>query len=298
MKRLFSLTVPVFILVSCSGAQTPPADVLQKTSLATQTLMSARFDGSAQFSRMPSPLGGLVNGSLSFQGVMRDAGKQLDFLMAVDVNPPENEAEKINATLQLIVAGEDEVYMKVDALSASAGAGPAFPLMNELQNKWWRIPSTDGANSATAVTADPEFLRIQSETVDVIKDHGYQTVNGRKSHHYDVVINKDKLAEYLHEVSKRRGQEQQITEIHASLADTDMTGEMWIDAETYHIHRINWHLVPTGGTEGTDTLFTINLYEHNKDVSIQPPQRSEPFPADLMLLDASFDSDQQPVFLE
>jgi len=59
----------------------------------------------------------------------------------------------------------------------------------------------------------------------------------------------------------------------------EANGQIWIDAENFALHRLQWH-VPTltleGGSEAS-LSFQVDLRDHNSALTIAPPKDAVPF---------------------
>lgn len=278
MRRTLFIVLPALFLGSClpSGARPAPADILALSTVASQQLLSARFDGEIQFRADEIVLGGISEGEIKMSGVMQDAGKQLDMKLNIDSSQTDG-SNKMNAEVSVIVAGQDQTFVRIDALQGGP-SGLSVPLLQEWTGKWWKMPASGFGTSTSTVTTDPQFLQLQSDSVIVTDDNGYETIGGRTAHHYDVVADKQKLAAFLSHVAAGRGQEISEEAALATIEHLEMTGELWIDAQTYVLRRVEWSIVSQKQDSPMELIFSLTLTDHNAQVNIQPPAEIHDFP--------------------
>jgi hypothetical protein len=258
-------------LASCSGGPTlPPADVLSRAAAAGRELESVEFMGNAEFGQ--EALESSTEGTVKFQGRMQNGGDQVALSVTFSFFADGPPASTMNGDLEVIVAGPAEMYVNVHILDSD----PPHPLLGSplvmlLMNQWWRIPSQTGS-LVSPVTPDPKLLHMQTDVISVTEDKGYETVRGRKSHHYKIAIDPEKLKKFL----EKTDPEADIASWEAFIEASDAKGEVWIDAETYVIHQLQWTIRSKADTAESMSLdLKVDFSNHNRSEPILPPENAK-----------------------
>lgn len=291
VRRRSLLLVPAFLFLSSCAAPSSvaPEEVLRQSSLAHQTLQSAKLDIDVDFTLFSELFGGDVHGNAEIAGVMQEGGQQVDVNIHVKADGQTTEGGESSWELsaQMIVAGESETYLKLNSFTSDPPSLIAVsPLFAQLQNQWWIFPSQASPVPASPVRPDPQFLKMQSEAVRVTNDNGIVPYNGRKAHHYDVTLDHEKLMTYLENIARDSGKPFSHEETEATLKGWNATGEMWIDADTFYLLRAQWDITGTEGEHPSTVEFSVNVSDHNAHITITPPAEAQPFPIDTFLQQA------------
>lgn len=282
MRRCSYVLLFCALLGACErSSDLPPQEVLKRTARASQELTSARFFLVAT-PRWDSVSNG---GALTFNidGRLQDGGGQVQFLTSVqgDIRGVEG-MTSITGAFELIVAGSEEVYLNIHSLE-SQPVSPAIesPGLIKLIGQWVRLSSpVPSSSSVSSIASDPKLLKMQSEVVDVVRDFGLSVSAGRSVYHYAVRLNPDKLLAFLQEVSRTREEVSDMTMFKTLLAFVNADGELFIDAETFLIERLIWHITAPDVPFGTFSLdLTLDLKDHGKAPPILPPVDVIPFPS-------------------
>lgn len=282
MNRFFPALFSVVFVVSCTRAgDLPPSQVLHKAAETSQTLESAAFTVHAVFSGETDIIDGNWDGNAHATGTLTDGGKQLQFALNVDAEKrdAQNAVSTIVLSSDMIVAAENEVYLRLNTFSIEPASLILPPeLLGQLMNQWWRIPSASGSSleNPADITPDPSLLRMQASVVTVTKDHGLTDIQGRDAYQYDVTIDPAKLKEYLQEVARVSGKD--ATADIDALAGLQTNGTLWIDADTFHIHRITWNISSTDAARPQELQLDIGITNHNAPVTITLPDNAALFP--------------------
>jgi hypothetical protein len=282
MKKLFPVTCAVLILISCTRAGSlPSSDVLKKAGDASQALQSATFTMDTSFKGKVAQIPGSFDGSASIAGQMANAGKQLQFSInaTIDKTDPQNVQSHIALTSDMMIGSENEIYMRVNTLDITPPSTLMPPaLITQLLNQWWLIPSGTGSskNAPTDLAPDPSLLRMQTSVIAVTKDHGLTGINGHTAYLYDVTLDPEKMRDYLTQVVKAQGRVPTAQEL--ALSEVDAQGRIWIDADTFVIHRIVWDITSKDQSQPLQLHVDVTITDHNKPITIAPPQTAVPFP--------------------
>jgi len=150
--------------------------------------------------------------------------------------------------------------------------------LEQLIGMWWSWPRGNEALAVAEVSPDPRMLRAQAEAVAVERDRGMDTVNGHRTYHFDVALDGPKLLRLLQTQATEQGGQLTQGGIGEALRGYDARGELWVDAETFFIHRLAW----TVRLPGEQMLrFQADLRDHNAAPLITPPADPRPLSAEL-----------------
>lgn len=275
MRRVPCVLLAI-ILASCARVQgVAPAEVLRRAARASQELSSAHVSVIADLSSTTSAM------HIEADGRMQDAGRQMAFMFSVEnTSRAQADAYQWQATGEVIVAAEEEVYLRL----LSLGSNPPHPLIGgghlaPLLKQWWHIPQ-EGQRQRAPITPDPRFLRLQTEIVHVEHDRGITDLRGDEAYHYDVRLDERKLLAFLEEVARERGETFDEEEWGKTLNDSDIRGELWIDVERYVLHQASWTVTPREESRSIDsqtfTLLAV-IRDHDAADPVVPPTESKPF---------------------
>lgn len=266
MKRLYVLGASLLVFTACTQTALPKEEVFSRAMTAIREFSSASFTLHAL-----SKENGGEKWKADAIGQMASGGKQLRFDLDASMGS--------DASLKgsIVIPAENEIYVKAERLSLG---GSISPMLGAVEGTWWQLPrSATGSQAAAELTPDPSFLSMQMEIVTVAKEHGIERINQRKAYKYDVTMDETRLMNYLQTVEQDRGQEFNRAEWQTYLDSHDIAGTLWIDTELFLPDRIEWTVrsAPTVSPE-TELTIDISFADHNKDVSITPPEGAIPFP--------------------
>lgn len=270
MLRRVVLSGCLLILAACAPSETlPPDQVLENAAHSAHALRSVRFDVSATM-KGTSPLGKTTDVRLNAKGWTQREQQQMQLSGRLDGSV---DLQPVTVDADIIVAGEQEVYVKVRNVSStdpkSLLRSPFFSL---ILNQWWKLPSGDAsATPALPVTPDPRILELQTQAVRVTKDRGMADVNGRLSYRYDLALDQEKMMHFLEEVARERKEPFDRAEWQKSFEGITMTGETWIDAENFQLNRLIWNAVSEREEAPWTLVFEISFTDHDKAPPIAPP---------------------------
>jgi hypothetical protein len=178
----------------------------------------------------------------------------------------------------VVVAGENEAYVKLSSVQGSVLFLPGIGLVPESAlGTWYLAGATASGSTDAAVSPDPSFIATQAKTLVVTDDRSYETVDGRECYAYDVAVDQQKALEFLAETASKQGVPFDRAAAETFVSSYDARGTLLIDAETFVIRRIDWTIEPASGSEGLGrTSFAIRLREHDVPVEIAPPTDFKP----------------------
>jgi len=283
MKKLIPLLlVGTLVVLGCKPlieeGRLEPQQVLRLSSTASQSLESADFFASFSAS-IDAAEAGPIDLSGTVNGTMQNAGKQLKFsLNASGGREQAEDSVVIAGALEAIIAGKQEVYVNVSSLTLSPEEELIQPeTIAMIVDQWWKLPSADElAQENIAVTPNPRLLKAQAEVVRILEDKGMEEVDGAESYHYQVEVDKTQLMDYLKKVSEEDGTEFDQARVEVELAPIEITGELWIDAETYFVRQLEWD-VENIDEEDFGISFKVTFTNHNEADSISPPEEFKVF---------------------
>ena len=294
MKRLAAISIGVLVfLVGCTNQQQEqptmsPDEVLRNAAQASLVLDSVRYELKGDFT-MTDSNDVTTAGTIKLDGALQGAGEQMQFEADIRSKTPRGGGDDIfSATVGVVVGGSQDLYVKLHSFE-SEGSNPLFndQLVGKFIGQWWHIPSRENQLASISVTPDPRLLNAQAQVVRVVQDRGMSSLRDRSSYRYDVVVDHDKLLSYLREVSVEQGKPFDEAAVRASIANLEATGEIWIDAETYYVQRLQWDV--SQGSEGVmksvTASFLVDFYDHDSVAPIELPEDALEF-TPLMFLDA------------
>lgn len=273
-----------FALSACSNTvsvqpEISPEEVLKLATRAVKTLESAQYTVQGDFDTTSDALTAV--GTVRLDGMLADGGEQLRFQMdlTADVDSLSGDSS-VSGTLEVVVISEDEVYMNVHSLISQPSTAFFRPeMIGALAGQWWLLSEDQSPPMADSVTPDPRLFQAQAEVVSVTRDRGIEMINGRDAYHYDTVLDKEKLAEYLDAVAEEKGEQFDTEEIIATIDEIEASGQLWIDTETFFVQKINWVVqsmpLKNGGT--ASITFTVTFRNQNESPAILPPQGAKQF---------------------
>ncbi len=264
--------VAALLLASCAPRpHEDPSVVLERAATAARQLQSASFDGS--FSYRSSNPEFSVSGTTT--GTMADGGRQLSFNLSGDMTmPADGPDQTVSIDADVIVADENETYLRVDKMEGSVLMLPGIGLIPaEMKHTWFSMITASGS---TSVTPDPSLLELQTETLSVERDRSFQDVGGHDCYVYDVTLDPAKFLAFLERTAEERKQPFKREEAQAFIDSIDAHGTVWIDAETSVIRSISWQLKNTPGHDDMSASFTLTFADHDVPVEIAPPADAVP----------------------
>lgn len=281
MRRLvFCTACGLLVLAGCrqQGAL-QPSEVLQRATAANATLESGEYAATVDFSGEFDGKAAEGNGTL--RGVLAHSGQQATLSANIDLSMTDADETTDMKVEGDVVKDTTDVYVFLKSLNVT----PSSELLQGMQSllgKWWRIPG-DESLSTQAVTPDAGFLRGQAEAVVVTEDMGIHTIHGTDAYRYSVTLDPEKLIAVMKAGAEKNGEPFDAAEMRTELAKYDAAGELWIDAETFVIHKIIWNVQSKEGADPLTLHFDIEIDKHNAAGSVTIPVQSEEFQPEQLL---------------
>lgn len=271
-KHRYLLAAAVLLASCAPRPHEEPTVVLDRAAAKARQLQSASFEGNFSY-RTAQPE---ISVSGTMRGDMADGGRQLSFNLTGDMTmPADGPDQTVSVDADVIVADENETYLRIDRMEGSVLMLPGIGLIpSDMQHKWFSMISATGA---TAVTPDPSFLELQTQTLAVERDRSFQKVGGHECFAYDVTLDPEKFLAFLERTAQERGQPFKRDEARAFVDSIDAHGTIWIDAETSVIRSVSWQLKNTPGHADMSASFTATFDGHDEPVEIAPPADAVPF---------------------
>lgn len=300
-KRLALLSLGI-LLTGCQTTppvtELEPQEVLHKTAESAQKLDSAQYIITADFS-LDSGNTWQAEGVVRMDGVLQNAGEVVSVQSDVtaEVTDVTDGEYTMDGTIELVVLGDNDVYMNLHSLRTQPSSALFKPeMIGAIAGTWWKLPSQSAAPQSASITPDPRLLQAQAEVVTVTKNNGITEFAGVPAYHYDVALDTEKLMTYVAAIARDKGETVDIAEIRSSLANVKGNGEIWIDAETFFIHKLVWNIesLPQSTVGTADIALTLTLRNHNNAPTVVPPTEAKVFsPAIFFSLppDALFDGE-------
>ncbi len=248
-------------LNACAQAQPlTPHVVLQRAAAASKTLQSARFTA---VGTMQTDSGNDWSFSLA-NGILQDGGSRLQFSLHAQ---EEGGASGSVLSLDVVSLSQCNVYFRSRG-AVQFGSG----------TQWWHAKCENGEGVRDAVD-DPAITQMQYDAIIVNRDRGIDQLNGRDVFHYDVSMDTGRLVSLLQEVP---GSQQNLSN-GLPIAQEKLNGELWIDAETFYVHRLSWGTTPDGEGQDRDLRlhFSLHLWDHGAAPSVDAPEPIREFPVPI-----------------
>lgn len=275
----FFILCSTIALCACTAQESfSPEEVLHKSSAANVGLTSAHLSLSAKASVKVESVN-VMNGSLQVDGNIQSGGKQFEVQYATEGTYAVSASPITwNARGKMIVLSENETYLIADQIETNS------PLMS-MSGTWFRLPSLQPASPN--ITPDPRLLRLQSDAVRVIKNHGTSMYQSKRMYHYDVELDAERVSAFFVSISDAQSLAAKNT-VTQLLSEYDVKGELWIDQETFLLTKAVWTIARKDDSSVQATI-EMSLSDIGKPVSITAPAEFEPFPTtrssnDAMLL--------------
>ncbi|MDP7476905.1 MAG: hypothetical protein QF442_00485 [Candidatus Peribacteraceae bacterium] len=292
------------LLLACSPGQSsdvqelPSEEVLSLAAQATKKMISAQYTAAGTFNA-DNASGDAIDGKFRMDGVLQDSGEQMRFQMDLDADFSDRSGSyNVDSTLEVVSISEDEVYMNLHSITVNPNCDLFRPeLIGKIAGQWWRLPADDSLPISGEVAPDPKLLHAQSQIITVTKSLGIDTIGSSNAYHYEVELDKKKLLAYL-AASGKDTASGDIQEIAEDMKNVVTNGEIWIDTETYFMHKISWSVSGLPISTGTASAeFVIDFRNHNAAPEIVPPTSAKIFSPLILLsnpqLDLEFENSLQ-----
>lgn len=294
MRKNKVIILGVLLLVAC-GKQKPsvanlsPQEVLERASQATRNLRSAEYALTSEFDAANESMS--VNGTATVNGVLTDSGKQLHFLSEFSgfLSDASESQITLDGALEVAVIDKNEVYINLHSLSIQ----PEIPLfspsvLKAFIGQWWQVPGSDVRQPAISeVTPEPSLLRAQAEVVTITSDMGAEMLDGQSAYHYAVAVDSGKLLNYMETLAKESGTAFNAKAAELQIKNFAATGELWIDATTFHLKKSTWVLQNLRSTFAPggelNVKFTVLLHSQNADLEVSPPEGAKLYDPAMIL---------------
>jgi hypothetical protein len=261
------------LLAACSqGATEDPAVVLERASVAAQQLDSASFD--IEYSYDGGTSGMRVDGTA--EGRVAERGRTMDFSFQADITVPAEGVDRtVSAAGNVVVAGENEAYLRFSRLDGSLPFLPGIGLLSDQSlDTWYRAGS--GETPSADISPDPSFIALQTSALRVTDDRSFETVDGHECFAYEVELDTEKMVRLFESTAERRGQAFDRVAAETFMESFRATGTVWIDASTSVIRRISWSFSAVPGLSDATGRFSLHLDRHGEPVEITIPAAHVP----------------------
>lgn len=272
MKRLLAATVALVALSACGAAAQveTPQQVVSTASDKMSQLQSAKFDMTATILEQFPP---------AFVQSLGAAGAALSNL-SIDMSG-KGEAkfpDQASMSMQVKTAG-------VTVNTETVVAGGKIYVKDPTSGSFIQSPGSDALSQFTN-QADPLSGAAILKTAQSIKDLGDTTLNGTAVHHYQIVPDKNKVAD-------QASTQQAKDLVRSMLQSGSLQLEVWIGKDDHLLHRLKddtdatidlnqvmqasgqqlppGFTLPPGATVHTVVHATINYHDFNTPVTVSVP---------------------------
>ncbi len=261
------------VLAACSrGGTEDPTSILERASSVAQQLQSAVFDVTFSYDAGNQGMG--IHGTAA--GVIADSGRRLSFSFDADTTVPQDGVSRtVSAGGEVIVADENEVYIRLSKVDGSVLFLPGIGLLPETAIGTWFLAGSSLSEHAT-ISPDPSFIAMQMRTISVTHDRSFEKVDGFDCFAYDVTIDPRSMVDFLEETAAKRSQPFDRQAAETFINSFQATGTVWIDRETSVVRRLSWTFESAPGAGDMQGSFSLHLRDHNVPVEIAPPTSFSP----------------------
>ncbi|TSC59018.1 MAG: hypothetical protein Greene041619_199 [Candidatus Peregrinibacteria bacterium Greene0416_19] len=276
MSRILPCLLLVGVSLSACApvVRLPPDEVLRRAAAAVRTLKSARYavDGKVEtvFSALPA------SATLRMDGQLEEGGRRhLSAFSLAGTVTIRGEEHDVSVQASIFTPAPGETYLRMNAFTVDpAVADPILDSVRALQGKWVSLPGVAQGGRGGTQAPDPQLLQLQAHVLRVDRDLGIATVDGRRAYRYAVSVDSEALSRFLRQSSQQRDEIFDAKRASTWLELFDATGDIFIDATTYYVHRMQWtykvpaHSISVGDMRGT---VSITLSEHDRVGALTPP---------------------------
>ncbi len=282
LKRSF--LVGCVLLVGCAPKELPNNEVLERATLASQTLASSAFSISMNGTFTALETGQQVTGTFTSEGATDDHGKKMSQHIEADltwggVTKPAHVLFAANTSVI-----NSQTFFSIEKIQLEPNSAEnMFSFLTPLTGKWWVMPSS--VTGSLNIAPDPNVLKAQAQVVRVERDEGIQKTENGYAYHYFVSLDQEKFQRFL----KDAGQWDE-TQLE-NMKDLKATGELWIDAKTFYLESAVWKIESAPVMDGTlSATITIQLRDHDEAQDITQPESADVFPTEDFSLPGTDDS--------
>lgn len=263
---------------------------MKQAAAQSGLLQSVVFDVAADVWGTPSMNTGLKGTAhLSVHGVTQDHGRltQADIVLDGTVEGVETHAVRFDVSTVAEESRATYFFLR------SAEVSPPHPLLptealTTFGGQWWKMNSARADAPGASISPDPGLLLAQSQVITVTRDNGIRRIRGNRAYVYDIAVNPESLVSYLKKQAQERKQEFDEQAAQLEISHYSATGQLWVDARTFLVHRVTWDI--RRRDEGAETLridLAVDFSGHNDAPAITPPVSAKTFGSTDFLNDAS-----------
>lgn len=253
---------------------------MRKAALRSGLLQSVTFDGGGTVSAAPAGGAGTLAVEFALSGGTQEAGRMTHARVTLGGAVHDTADSRLTLDAEVTAERGGATYFFLHDVS-SASPNPMLPLdaLIPFVGQWWRLPGQESASSI-AVSPDPGLLTAQSRVMTVTADNGIHRIRGARAYTYDIAVDPERLLVYLKTMAKDRSQPFDEAAIKADLQSYSATGKLWIDAESFNMHRVEWDIRRVqDGKETLSAAVHIDFMQHDAAPAIAVPPSSRIFGA-------------------
>lgn len=258
------------------------------------SLKSVRFDGAIEVSgdSVPKEIRGLsMSGETNSTGAMT-----LSATLETAYAKPK---------LSILTADEKSMFVKMSGISGveniltMATAGSEYeqlvegiaPVLEKLNDQWYELDTTtltdlsgvEAEGSPTELTEEQKQKLIeaykQHPFLTVTKELGDEAINGSSARHFEVVVQKEAMLEFVKSVKDigiagLKVTDEDIASFEKEIASVDFNRfpvQVWIDKKTKYLAQLQM----SATEEGVNITGRITLKDFNADISISKPENAK-----------------------
>lgn len=228
-RRLYSLGFlgfcAVLSLVSCRAAlprPVPPEEAVRRMLVRNALLDSVSFDTDL---RLDSSA---LSGSLALTGSLLRGGAEFAAAGTISIEKPQvGRWISLTGPISFVSDGDGTIAFRTQGLTGELADSLHRSFVGGIDGRWWNLSSGTGARTEQSESS-PDAAQINAlvSAVNVIKGS-------------DILRAEDGEYEYRITVGLSSGSSLVQRE---RLGETDINGELWIDARSFVLRRVRWNV--------------------------------------------------------
>ena len=309
-KRYFSKLIALFVislftLSACAPvSEESPEQVIQKFKETVKDIKAADFSVALAMTGVNAEDNVDFNVNADVKLDRREGmDRKADFDLRVDgiLNTGEKSLDG-DLDLKIRTLGEDFYFNLMKLESNDSGVQDFKPLLEPYEKKWLHLDSDFVPDNIRELQQKDEEaiqkqeqlkeLFIETKLLDVNKQFGIESLNGKKVHHFGVRLNEDGIKQYIRRAASINGREMTDAEVEeaAAFAESITNMELWIGAKDYYLYKGTVLLLGENPEEDvqSEIALTYNANSYNIDPEIEPPLDAEEFNPIALLMGMQF----------
>jgi len=293
LPKLAVLLITTVLLTSCGGTKSPD-EVMANFKQAVSDIKSG--DLNAKLAIKGDEDGDKIDVNTDL-AIKFDRENELKTKLALNVNLDGEviiQEKPMSGKLSLDTRFIDDIfYLNLKTLETNDESLKEMePFINMYKGKWLKLAKgmlpvdleklETKTEEEVAVENKLKELFVSTKIFDIVKDYGTESVNGNKSYHYQVKLNREGIKKYTKEAGVITGNEltEQEIEESAEIVDYVKNAEIWIGIKDFNPYKalITFEQAKTDDDKmDMEIKLEMDATSFNKNVKIEVPEGAEEF---------------------